>query len=67
MARIRITIDTEETHKRAFLARASIEGLSPQQLFEKLVEQYCADDLARARKLVAGVPDDEPPAKKPKK
>ena len=61
MPRIRITIDTEEAHKRAFLSRASIEGLSPQAFFEKLVATYCPDDLARAQKLVS--PDDDKPAK----
>ena len=60
--RIRITIDTEEAHKRAFLARASIEGLTPQELFQQMVEKYCPDDLARAVKAI-GEGDDDPPAK----
>lgn len=59
MARIRITIDTEEAHKRAFMARASIEGLSPQELFQKLVEQYCPDDYARAVSHLGEGADDE--------
>lgn len=63
MARIRITIDCDEAYKRAFLARAQIEGLSPQELFQQLVEQYCPEDLERARKLLG---EDDGPAK-PKK
>jgi hypothetical protein len=61
MARIRITIECEESHKRAFLAAANLAGLSPQQLFEKLVEENCADDLERAKKAIEGE------QKKPKK
>lgn len=52
MARIRITIDTDDEYKRAFLARAAIEGLSPQELFEKLVADYCAEELEKARAQV---------------
>jgi hypothetical protein len=64
MARIRITIDTEESHKRAFLAHASIEGLTPQELFQRMVEEYCAADLDRARKSLEGDEEEEPPRKR---
>jgi hypothetical protein len=60
MARIRITIDTEEAHKRAFMARASIEGLSPQEMFQKLVEQYCPEDYDRAMKHIGEGAEEEP-------
>lgn len=63
MARIRITIDTEEAHKRAFLARASIEGLTPQALFERMVEEYCPEDLQRARKVLAESEAEKPGGK----
>ena len=52
MARIRLTIDVEDSHKRAFLARAQFEGKSPQELFEKLVAMYCPEDLQRARAML---------------
>lgn len=52
MARIRITIDTEEVFKRAFLSAANIAGLSPQEFFEKLVAEHCPEDVERARKAI---------------
>ena len=36
-----------------------IEGLSPQELFQKLVEQYCPDDYARAVSHLGEGADDE--------
>lgn len=60
MARIRITIDCEEAFKRAFLAWANLEGQSPQELFEAVVQAHCPDDiLNRAKRSVGG--DDEDP------
>lgn len=69
MARIRITIDTEEAHKRAFLSAASLRGLSPQELFEEMVETHCPEDLERARAALAESEDseDDQPPKKAKK
>ncbi len=69
MARIRITIDTEESHKRAFLAAASIAGKSPQEYFEWMVEQLCSADLDRARKAIelgTVIDDDDRPSKRKK-
>ena len=60
MARIRITIDTEEVFKRAFLSAANLAGMSPQEFFESLVTTMCPEDLARARKAI------EAESKKPK-
>ncbi len=62
MARIRITIDTEEVYKRAFLSAANLAGKSPQEFFEQLVEENCAEDLGRARKAIEAESQ-----KKPKK
>jgi hypothetical protein len=69
MARIRITIDTEEAHKRAFLSAASIRGLSPQELFEEMVAAHCPEDLKRAQAALAGQEGagPEPAPKKPRK
>jgi hypothetical protein len=71
MARIRITIDTEEVFKRAFLSAANIAGLTPQEFFEKLVTENCREDVERARKAVersdAGESGDQRPKGKPKK
>ncbi len=54
MARIRITIDTEEVYKRAFLSAATLAGMTPQEFFEKLVEENCTEDVERARKALEG-------------
>lgn len=67
MARIRITIDTEEAFKRAFLARAALEGLSPQDFFERIVSETCADELEQVRRKMDDSDEDDPPARKPKK
>ncbi len=68
MARIRITIDTEESHKRAFLAAASIAGKSPQEFFEWMVEQLCPDDLERAKTAISlGTSEDDDDDSGPKK
>jgi hypothetical protein len=59
--RIRITIDCDEVIKRAFSARASLEGLSPQQLFDKIVREYCPDEVATVERQI------EANSRKPKK
>lgn len=53
MARTRITIDTEDAHKRAFLARVALLGLTPQKLFEQMVEAHCPNEFSQARKELA--------------
>jgi hypothetical protein len=63
MARTRITIDTDEAIKRAFVAHATIEGLSPQALFERLVAENCAEQLKLAREWVPDDEDETPPPK----
>jgi len=65
MARIRITIDCDEAYKRAFLSRANAEGVSPQELFERVVREVFPDDLARVHKLMGGDDPPKPPPKKP--
>ncbi len=52
MARIRITIDTEEVFKRAFLSAANLAGKSPQEYFEHLVGEHCPEDVERAQKAI---------------
>lgn len=56
--RPRISFDIDEVYKRAFVARAGIEGLSQQEMFMKMVELCCAEDLERAREMLrdAGKP-----------
>lgn len=54
MARIRITIDTEDVYKRAFLAAAATAGMTATEFFEHLVKQNCADDVKRAQKAIDG-------------
>lgn len=64
MARIRLTIDTDEAVKRAFLSRASIEGMTPQAFFQWMVEELCPDELKRAKLLINEDEDDSPRKRK---
>lgn len=58
MSRIRVAIDlADEAYKRAFHAHASLNGLSPQELFEKMVEAHCPAELEQARKALAAEAD----------
>lgn len=67
MARIRITIDCEDAHKRAFLSAAGLAGKNLQEYFEWMVEQLCPEDLERARRAIQGDdPDADDTAPKPK-
>ena len=52
MARIRVTIDTEDVYKRAFNAAANLAGMSIQELFEQWVRENFADELERAQAAI---------------
>ncbi|MFM8270917.1 MAG: hypothetical protein ACKODX_01070 [Gemmata sp.] len=70
MARIRVTIDTEDVYKRAFNAAANLAGMSIQELFEQWVRENCADELERAQASIdreaQRAAGDETRPKKPK-
>ncbi len=67
MNRIRVTVDVSEPHKRAFYARANFEGMTPQELFERLVEKYAPEEFERAKEMVGEGGDDQGDDEKPKK
>ena len=49
--RHRLWIDTDEQTRRAFAARAALEGVGGGALLRRLLELYCPAELDRAREL----------------